>query len=61
MMGLSEEGITSVEDVMKQIEMGGKCHMSGKTSANTQSSQIQAIFQTILKKRENFVCQVFPN
>ncbi|KAK4811782.1 hypothetical protein QYF61_005439 [Mycteria americana] len=50
-MGLWEEEVTSLQDVIKLIETGSKCHTSGKTSANTHSSWSHAIFQIILKKR----------
>ncbi|KAM6403468.1 LOW QUALITY PROTEIN: kinesin-like protein KIF2B [Rhynochetos jubatus] len=50
-MGLWEEGLTSVEDVIQPIETGSKCHTLAKTSANTHSSWSHAIFQIILRKR----------
>lgn len=59
MVGLWEEKVTSVEDVIKLIEMVSKCRTSGKTSANTHSSWSHAVFQIILKEETAFVCQVF--
>ncbi|XP_062447691.1 kinesin-like protein KIF2B [Rhea pennata] len=50
-VGLQEQEVTCVEDVIKLIETGSKCRMSGQTSANTHSSRSHAIFQIILKKR----------
>uniref|UniRef100_K7G9N5 Kinesin-like protein n=1 Tax=Pelodiscus sinensis TaxID=13735 RepID=K7G9N5_PELSI len=51
-VGLQEEEVASVEDVMKLIEMGNRCRTSGQTSANTHSSRSHAVFQIILRKRE---------
>ncbi|KAM6111128.1 kinesin-like protein KIF2B [Pterocles gutturalis] len=50
-VGLWEEEVTSVEDVIKLIEIGNKCRTSCKTSANSHSSRSHAIFQIILKRR----------
>ncbi|KAG6936978.1 Kinesin Family Member 2B [Chelydra serpentina] len=50
-VGLQEEEVSCVEDVMRLIEMGNRCRTSGQTSANTHSSRSHAIFQIILRKR----------
>lgn len=58
-VGLWEEKVTSVEDVIKLIETVSKCRTSGKTSANTHPSRSHAVFQIILKEEMAFVRQVF--
>ncbi|XP_067403535.1 kinesin-like protein KIF2B [Emydura macquarii macquarii] len=50
-VGLQEEEVTCVEEVMKLIQIGNRCRTSGQTSANTHSSRSHAIFQIILRKR----------
>ncbi|KAM6050242.1 LOW QUALITY PROTEIN: kinesin-like protein KIF2B [Theristicus caerulescens] len=50
-VGLWEEEVISMEDVIKLIEMDSNYCTSGKTSASTHSSQSYAIFQIILEKR----------
>ncbi|XP_053145010.1 kinesin-like protein KIF2B [Hemicordylus capensis] len=50
-VGLLEQEVASVEDVMKLIEIGNRCRTSGQTSANSHSSRSHAVFQIILKKR----------
>ncbi|KAJ6658062.1 hypothetical protein lerEdw1_001538 [Lerista edwardsae] len=50
-VGLLEQEVLCVEDVMKLIEIGNRCRTSGQTSANTHSSRSHAVFQIILKRR----------
>ncbi|XP_074870728.1 kinesin-like protein KIF2B [Carettochelys insculpta] len=50
-VGLQEEEVSSVEDVLNLIEMGNRCRRCGQTSANTHSSRSHAVFQIILRKR----------
>nr|XP_056705008.1 kinesin-like protein KIF2B [Euleptes europaea] len=50
-VGLLEQEVACVEDVMKLIEIGNRCRTSGHTSANTHSSRSHAVFQIILKRK----------
>ncbi|XP_061477744.1 kinesin-like protein KIF2B [Rhineura floridana] len=50
-VGLLEQEVLCVEDVMKLIEIGNRCRTSGQTSANSHSSRSHAVFQIILKRR----------
>ncbi|XP_044277417.1 kinesin-like protein KIF2B [Varanus komodoensis] len=50
-VGLLEQEVICVEDVMKLIEIGNRCRTSGQTSANSHSSRSHAVFQIILKRR----------
>uniref|UniRef100_A0A8D0HUQ4 Kinesin-like protein n=1 Tax=Sphenodon punctatus TaxID=8508 RepID=A0A8D0HUQ4_SPHPU len=50
-VGLQEQEVTCVEDVMMLIEMGNRCRTSGQTSANAHSSRSHAVFQIILRRR----------
>lgn len=48
-VGLSEELVESVEDVLNLINTGNNIRTSGQTSANNHSSRSHAVFQIILK------------
>uniref|UniRef100_H9GP92 Kinesin-like protein n=1 Tax=Anolis carolinensis TaxID=28377 RepID=H9GP92_ANOCA len=50
-VGLLEQEVLCMEDVMKLIEVGNRCRTSGQTSANSHSSRSHAVFQIILKRR----------
>lgn len=50
-VGLLEQEVLCVEDVMKLIESGNRCRTSGQTSANTHSSRSHSVFQIILKRK----------
>lgn len=48
-VGLREETVKSVEDVLNLINTGNTIRTSGQTSANNHSSRSHAVFQIILK------------
>ncbi|CAG0905153.1 unnamed protein product [Cyprideis torosa] len=48
-VGLTEEDVENVRDVLKFIRMGTKYRTSGQTSANNNSSRSHAVFQIILR------------
>uniref|UniRef100_A0A8C5WSB6 Kinesin-like protein n=1 Tax=Laticauda laticaudata TaxID=8630 RepID=A0A8C5WSB6_LATLA len=50
-VGLLEQEVICVEDVLKLIEIGNRCRTSGQTSANSHSSRSHAVFQIILKRK----------
>ncbi|XP_054831629.1 kinesin-like protein KIF2A [Eublepharis macularius] len=50
-VGLLEQEVLCVEDVMKLIETGNRCRTSAQTSVNTHSSRSHAVFQIILKRK----------
>lgn len=55
-VGLREEAVDSVEDVLNLINIGNTIRTSGQTSANNHSSRSHAVFQIILrhnKKQKN--------
>jgi hypothetical protein len=50
-VGLKEEPIDSVDDVLRLIQHGNNVRTSGQTSANQHSSRSHAVFQIIVRKR----------
>ncbi|XP_076331186.1 kinesin-like protein KIF2A isoform X3 [Tachypleus tridentatus] len=50
-VGLQENLVECVEDVLRLIQHGNSVRTSGQTSANQHSSRSHAVFQIILKKR----------
>lgn len=50
-VGLKEEDIQRVEDVLRLIQHGNNVRTSGVTSANNHSSRSHAVFQIILRKK----------
>ncbi|XP_006889332.1 PREDICTED: kinesin-like protein KIF2B-like [Elephantulus edwardii] len=48
-VGLREQEVGCVEDVLNLVELGKSCRTSGQTSVNTHSSRSHAVFQVILK------------
>ncbi|XP_076441077.1 kinesin-like protein KIF2A [Babylonia areolata] len=50
-VGLREEPVTSVDDVLQLIQHGNNVRTSGQTSANQHSSRSHAVFQLILRYR----------
>ncbi|VCX38427.1 unnamed protein product [Gulo gulo] len=48
-VGLQEQEVCSVEDVLNLVELGNSCRTSGQTSVNAYSSRSHAVFQIILK------------
>ncbi|XP_062509227.1 kinesin-like protein KIF2A [Corticium candelabrum] len=52
-VGLEEEIVHDVPDVLQLIQSGNTVRTSGTTSANQHSSRSHAIFQIILRKRTN--------
>ncbi len=50
-VGLTEDKVETVDDVLALIQTGNKCRTSGTTSANQNSSRSHAVFQIILRKR----------
>ncbi|KAK7508095.1 hypothetical protein BaRGS_00000334 [Batillaria attramentaria] len=51
-VGLREEPVDSVEDVLQLIQHGNNVRTSGQTSANQHSSRSHAVFQLILRYRQ---------
>lgn len=52
-VGLKEEPIDSVDDVLRLIQHGNNVRTSGQTSANQHSSRSHAVFQIIVRKKSN--------
>uniref|UniRef100_A0A4X2L204 Kinesin-like protein n=1 Tax=Vombatus ursinus TaxID=29139 RepID=A0A4X2L204_VOMUR len=50
-LGLQEQEVCCVEDVLNLIELGSSYRTSGQTSVNAHSSRSHAVFQIILKRR----------
>lgn len=50
-VGLKEELVESVDDVLRLIQGGNNVRTSGVTSANNHSSRSHAVFQIVLRKR----------
>nr|XP_055187718.1 kinesin-like protein KIF2B [Nyctereutes procyonoides] len=48
-VGLQEQEVCSVGDVLNLVELGNSCRTSGQTSVNAHSSRSHAVFQIILK------------
>lgn len=51
-VGLREEAVESVQDVLSLINTGNTIRTSGQTSANNHSSRSHAVFQIILKHNQ---------
>ncbi|TGZ60410.1 hypothetical protein CRM22_008537 [Opisthorchis felineus] len=49
-VGLREEAVTCVDDVLRLLQHGQHIRTSGQTSANQHSSRSHAVFQLILKR-----------
>ena len=48
-VGLTEQIVDSVEEVLKLIQHGNTARTSGQTSANSNSSRSHAVFQIVLR------------
>ncbi|XP_004480528.2 kinesin-like protein KIF2B [Dasypus novemcinctus] len=48
-VGLREQEVCCVQDMLNLVELGNSCRTSGQTSVNTHSSRSHAVFQIILK------------
>jgi len=51
-VGLKEEKVTKLDQVLQLITQGTKCRTSGQTSANQHSSRSHAVFQLILRNQQ---------
>ncbi|XP_055476371.1 kinesin-like protein KIF2B [Psammomys obesus] len=52
-VGLQEQEVCCVEEVLNLVEQGNSCRTSGQTSVNAHSSRSHAVFQLILKSEGN--------
>ncbi|XP_017077568.2 kinesin-like protein Klp59C [Drosophila eugracilis] len=52
-VGLTENAVKSVGDVLALLELGNSVRTSGQTSANSKSSRSHAVFQIVLKSSAN--------
>uniref|UniRef100_A0A8C8Z5V9 Kinesin-like protein n=1 Tax=Prolemur simus TaxID=1328070 RepID=A0A8C8Z5V9_PROSS len=50
-VGLQEQEVCCVEEVLKLVKIGSSCRTSRQTSVNAHSSRSHAVFQIILKSR----------
>ncbi|XP_008592614.1 PREDICTED: kinesin-like protein KIF2B [Galeopterus variegatus] len=50
-VGLQEQEVCCVQEVLNLVEIGNSCRTSGQTSVNAHSSRSHAVFQIILKSR----------
>ncbi|KAI5944467.1 Kinesin-like protein KIF2B [Manis javanica] len=50
-VGLQEQEVCCVEDVLNLVELGNGCRTSGQTSVNAHSSRSHAVFQIVLKSK----------
>ncbi|XP_007947846.1 kinesin-like protein KIF2B [Orycteropus afer afer] len=50
-VGLREQEVCCVEDILNLVELGNSCRTSGQTSVNAHSSRSHAVFQIILKSQ----------
>ncbi|XP_017018791.1 kinesin-like protein Klp59C [Drosophila kikkawai] len=49
-VGLTENAVKNVEDVLNLLDLGNSVRTSGQTSANSKSSRSHAVFQIVLRK-----------
>ncbi|XP_078264194.1 kinesin-like protein KIF2C [Rhinoraja longicauda] len=56
-IGLLEQDVFCVDDVIVNIDMGNNYRTSGQTSANNYSSRSHAVFQIILRKKDKLFGQ----
>ncbi|KAH8253047.1 hypothetical protein KR032_003376, partial [Drosophila birchii] len=49
-VGLTENSVSSVNDVLCLLDLGNSVRTSGQTSANSKSSRSHAVFQIVLRK-----------